>query len=178
MTRNVRRLGLVVVLVLLGAAVVVFRPRGAAVAGDSSESAGRVTEGPVDAVVEDLELARLDAGAAARPVARRNPFRFGVPRAEVPERRTAQVTQAQSPSPGPAVPPPPPPIPLRFIGFVEEAGATPRIAVMSDGRGNVFDAKEGDIIEGRYRVLRVGTDSADLVYLDGRGRQTIRLSGQ
>ena len=38
--------------------------------------------------------------------------------------------------------------------------------------------KEGDIIEGRYRVLRVGTDSIDLVYADGRGRQTIRLSGQ
>ena len=50
--------------------------------------------------------------------------------------------------------------------------------ILSDGRGNVFDGKEGDIIEGRYRLLRVGTDAAELVYLDGRGRQTIRLSGQ
>ena len=40
------------------------------------------------------------------------------------------------------------------------------------------EIKEGDIIEGRYRVLRIGTDSADLIYVDGRGRQTIRLSGQ
>jgi hypothetical protein len=47
-----------------------------------------------------------------------------------------------------------------------------------DGRGNVFNAKEGDIIEGRYKVRRVGPDSAELEYLDGRGRQTIRLSGQ
>ena len=30
----------------------------------------------------------------------------------------------------------------------------------------------------RYRVLRVGADSLDLAYADGRGRQTIRLSGQ
>jgi hypothetical protein len=50
--------------------------------------------------------------------------------------------------------------------------------VLSDGRGNVFNGKEGDVIEGRYRLLRVGNDSADLIYLDGRGRQTIRLSGQ
>jgi hypothetical protein len=49
---------------------------------------------------------------------------------------------------------------------------------MSDGRGNVFYGKEGDIIDGRYRVLRVGPDSADLSYTDGRGRQTLRMSGQ
>jgi hypothetical protein len=42
----------------------------------------------------------------------------------------------------------------------------------------VANAKEGDILEGRYRVLRVGTESAELVYLDGRGRQTIPLRGQ
>jgi hypothetical protein len=51
-------------------------------------------------------------------------------------------------------------------------------AILSDGRGNVFYGKEGDIIEGRYRVLRVGADTVELSYLDGRGRQTIRLSGQ
>jgi hypothetical protein len=53
-----------------------------------------------------------------------------------------------------------------------------RFAILSDGRGNVFHGKEGDIIEGRYRVLSVGTDTVDLSYLDGRGRQTLRLSGQ
>ena len=28
------------------------------------------------------------------------------------------------------------------------------------------------------RMLRVGTDSIEMAYVDGRGRQTIRLSGQ
>jgi hypothetical protein len=78
----------------------------------------------------------------------------------------------------PLPPPPPPPIPLRFIGFLQPRDAAGRVAVLSDGRGNVFNGKEGDVIEGRYRLLRVGNDSADLIYLDGRGRQTIRLSGQ
>ena len=38
--------------------------------------------------------------------------------------------------------------------------------------------KEGDIIDGRYRILKIGTESIELVYLDGRGKQTIRLTGQ
>jgi len=61
------------------------------------------------------------------------------------------------------------------IGVIEGQA---RVSIMSDGRGNVFYGKEGDIIDGRYRVLRVGPDSADLSYTDGRGRQTLRMSGQ
>jgi hypothetical protein len=77
----------------------------------------------------------------------------------------------------PAGPPPAPPIPLKFIGVLGAPGGA-QAASFSDGRGNVFQGREGDIIEGRYKVLRVGTDSVELAYLDGRGRQTIRLSGQ
>jgi hypothetical protein len=53
-----------------------------------------------------------------------------------------------------------------------------RVAVLSDGRGNVFNGREGDIIEGRYRLLKIGAESVELAYADGRGRQVIRLSGQ
>ena len=53
-----------------------------------------------------------------------------------------------------------------------------KLAILSDSRGGVFYGKEGDTIEGRYRVLRISPESADLAYIDGRGRQTIRLSGQ
>ena len=50
------------------------------------------------------------------------------------------------------------------------------MGITTPARDPVF--KSGDVIEGRYRLLRVGDNSADLIYLDGRGRQTIRLSGQ
>jgi hypothetical protein len=80
--------------------------------------------------------------------------------------------------PQPQGPPPPPPIPLRFIGLVDAPSQAGRVAILSDGRGNVFYGKEGDIIEGRYRLLRVGPDAAEISFTDGRGRQTIRLSGQ
>jgi hypothetical protein len=78
--------------------------------------------------------------------------------------------------PVPAGPPPPPPITLKFIGIVQKADGT-RIAVLSDGKRPI-SGKEGDEIEGRYRILKIGTESVDVSYIDGRGRQTIRLTGQ
>jgi hypothetical protein len=76
-----------------------------------------------------------------------------------------------------AAPPPPPPITLKFIGFVESDPSGKRIAFLSDGRGAPVSAKEGDTVLGQYRLLRVGPESIEMAYLDGRGRQTIRLSG-
>jgi hypothetical protein len=76
---------------------------------------------------------------------------------------------------GPPPPAPPPPIPYKFIGLVE--GQAKRIAVLSDGRSAPVYGREGDIIEGRYRVVRIGVESIEMEYIDGRGRQTIRLSG-
>jgi hypothetical protein len=64
---------------------------------------------------------------------------------------------------------------MKFIGVVTRQG-TSKIAVLSDGKF-VFHGREGDIIEGRYRVVRIGEESVQMEYLDGRGRQTIRLSG-
>ena len=78
--------------------------------------------------------------------------------------------------PVPVGPPPPPPIALKFIGLVEQAPSRLKLAVLSDGR-NVFYGKEGDTIEGRYRIERIGAESIDMAYIDGRGRQTLRLSG-
>ena len=78
---------------------------------------------------------------------------------------------------GPPPPPPLPPIPLKFIGIVESPSTRQKIAVLSDGRGTSFHGREGDIIEGRYRILRIGAESIEMAYLDGRGRQTIRLTG-
>jgi hypothetical protein len=76
----------------------------------------------------------------------------------------------------PTGPPPPPPIALKFIGVVERAPSQLKLAVLSDGR-NVFYGREGEVIEGRYRIERIGVESIEMSYVDGRGRQTLRLSG-
>ena len=78
---------------------------------------------------------------------------------------------------GPPPPPPLPPIPLKFIGIVEAPTHGEKIAVLSDGRNAPFYGTEGAIIEGRYRILKIGAESIELAYADGRGRQTIRLTG-
>jgi len=120
----------------------------------------------------ELEAERPKPGAAVR-----NLFRFKVkppppvpaPIAVAPPKATTGVPQG---------PPPPPPIPLKFIGFVADpTGQSPKIAVLSDSAGHVFQGTEGNIIEGRYRILRIGAESIEMAYIDGTGRRTIRLTG-
>jgi hypothetical protein len=132
--------------------------------------------------VADVKLELLTDRRSELAEAERNPFRFQ-PRPAPP--RVAPSPVQPAPSGGdpsapvaPVGPPPPPPIALRFIGLLDAPAQSLRVAILSDGRGNVFYGKEGDIIEGRYRVLKVGADVAELAYVDGRGRQTIRLTGQ
>lgn len=79
----------------------------------------------------------------------------------------------------PPPPPPPPPIPpiaLKFIGVIDMPAGL-RVAVLSDGRGAPVYGHEGETVLGQYRILRIGVESVEMTYLDGRGRQTIRLSG-
>jgi hypothetical protein len=134
--------------------------------------------------VDPAELnVRLDALNTARPEpgdVERNPFRFQ-PKAPPPPPRSQRPPEPQEtfvPPPAPTGPPPPPPIPLRYVGLLGGPTQPDRVAVLSDARGNPFYGKEGDIIEGRYRVLRIAPDSVDVAYADGRGRQTLRLSAQ
>jgi hypothetical protein len=77
---------------------------------------------------------------------------------------------------GPPPPPALPPIALKFIGVLETAN-TQKIAVLTDGRGAPLYGKEGDTVLGQYKILHIGVESIEMAYLDGRGRQTIRLSG-
>ena len=122
-----------------------------------------------------VEPVALDALKLSRPEpvgAARNPFRFRPKPPSSPE-----PPRPSSEQPGtPAAPPPPVRIALKFIGVVDAPNAGP-LAILSDPRG-VYQGHEGDIIDGRYRILKIGVESIDLAYLDGRGRQTIRLTGQ
>jgi hypothetical protein len=79
--------------------------------------------------------------------------------------------------PPPPGPPPLPPIPLKFTGVVERASGV-RWAVLVDGKGGVMYGKDGDIVDGRYTIVKIGTESIEMTYTDGRGRQVIRLTGQ
>jgi hypothetical protein len=157
--------------------------------GDSAPAPARQGAGPAAAPgavpVADVKLELLDRTRPELEEAKRNLFRFQPrpapaaapgPRAQAPVAAPV-VPRVMVPS-GPTPPPPPPPIPVRFIGLVDAPSQVGRLAILADGRGTVFTVKEGDIIEGRYKVLKLSLDAVELSYIDGRGRQTIRLSGQ
>ena len=66
-------------------------------------------------------------------------------------------------------------IQLKFIGTLD-AESLGRVAVLSDGQF-VFHGRTGEVIEGRYRIVRIGVESIELETVDGTRRQTIRLTG-
>lgn len=182
MTARTRKQLLVLAALVLAIVLIVYAQSDngqAERSGQPSNSTGRgVSAERVEAPVVDLKLDRLTARREDPGEPERNPFRFRPappPPAPRVEARPAPRPEAFLPPP-PAGPPPPPPIPLKYFGTAVVQGT--RIGYFTDARGHIIPGKEGDIIEGRYRVLRVSERSADLQYLDGRGRQTIGLSGQ
>lgn len=146
-------------------------PRGAAPTGSSGEKASgqSAPEVHLDALGEDRP----------KPVgAERNLFRFK-PKPPPPPPPTPPAPVVLPP-PTPVVPsgpPPPPPITLKFIGIMDQGEGKPKVAILTDGVGPPLLGVEGQTVAGRYRILRIGAESIEMAYLDGRGRQTIRLSG-
>jgi hypothetical protein len=127
--------------------------------------------------LDALDGDRPKPGSAERDLFRFKPKEPPPPPAAPPPPVQPIVPVAATPT-GPPPPPPVPPITLKFIGVMEVPMQGSRIAVLTDGRGAPFYGKEGEIVEGRYRILKIGVESIDIAYSDGRGRQTIRLTGQ
>lgn len=133
-----------------------------------------------DARIDPKELkVRLEALEASRPEegsTDRNPFRFQ-PKAPPAPPPSAFKPAPPNPEPeGPPPPPPIPPIPLKYMGSVEKPGGV-KIAALSDCRAATFAAAEGETVDGRYRVVKIGIESLVIEYVDGKGRQTLRREG-
>ena len=80
-------------------------------------------------------------------------------------------------APPPVTPPVPqvPPITVKFIGVVSRKDVG-KVAILSDGK-NVYYGREGEIVDGRWRIVSIGEESLQIEYVDGRGRQTVRMTG-
>jgi hypothetical protein len=178
-------------LVALAAAVlllVVWWTSGKSAAPAAVASKPRVAAKPgtPPAATADLDV-RLEELKNPRPASgggNRNPFRFYTPPPAPPPAATAKPVRSPLPQPEgpppPTGPPPPPPIPLKYIGLMEGVPGVPgpgKVAAFSDCR-TTMRAREGEIIAGQYRLVRIGVESVVLEYVDGRGRTTVRMSGQ
>jgi hypothetical protein len=174
-------------LIALGAAVVALvafwmwpAPSGAPAVAASTQAraAQRRAEeqgNPLDLDVrlESLNTARPEAGTVERNLFRFEAVRLPPAPAEGGGRRESRPEPVAPPPPPPG-PPPPPPIPLKFIGIVEKQGL--KVAALSDCRMTFFGS-EGQIIDGRYRLVRIGVESMVIERLEGGTQTTVRLEG-
>jgi hypothetical protein len=143
-------------------------------------ASGRVAKNVDNVQPGDLEV-HLNALKEQKPAADssdRNPFRFYVkpPPPPPPPPKVASTTTTTI-DPANVPPAPPPPITLKYIGLLEGVPDLGNVAVFSDCRVTMR-AREGEIIAGQYRLVKIGKESVVLEYADGRGRTTIRMSGQ
>lgn len=151
-------------------------PTAARVRSGSSRPAG--AESQAGSAVAPVKLQSLSETRDQPGGERRNPFRFQ-PKAAPPPPKPVGVAPPVTdfkPAPPPG-PPPLPPIPLKFLGVVERENGV-KWAVLSDGKNAPVFGKDGDIVDGRYQIVKIGTESVEMTYADGRGRTVIRLTGQ
>lgn len=135
--------------------------------------------GPVDPV----KLAELTASAARQEPggAGRNPFRFQPKVVAPPPSPIRPAPPIQAPT-APVITGPPSqqqaPIGLKFVGILQRASGV-KWAVLTDGKSPTpMYGKDGDIIDGRYLIVKIGAESIEMSRTDGTGRQVIRLTGQ
>ena len=81
---------------------------------------------------------------------------------------------AQEAAKGPPQPPPPPPINLKFFGFASKPGE-PKKVFLSKGE-DVFIAREGEIVDRRYKVVHIAPTSVEIEDVLNNNRQSIPLT--
>ena len=152
-------------------------------AGAPAAATGATPQPRSEKGVTEVDLKALQATRPEPEASTRDPFRFKPrsappPSAAIIKQQQQEAAEAAKAAAGPTEPPPPPRIPLKYIGEMADPIAPGRrVAILSDTRG-VYYGREGEVVEGRYRIVRIGVESIELSYLDGRGRQTIRQTGQ
>jgi hypothetical protein len=92
--------------------------------------------------------------------------------ANIPKPRGNGTAVAKTFTPPPV--PPPPPITLKFFGFANRPGDTKKV-FLSQGE-DIFIAAEGDIVDRRYRVLRISPTAVDVEDVLNNNRQSLPLT--
>jgi hypothetical protein len=94
----------------------------------------------------------------------------------VPKPVTVADTKPAEP-PKPPPPPPPPPIPLKFYGYSGALRSTVRRAFFLDGE-DIVQAGENETIRNRYKILRIGVNSAVVEDTVAKNQQTLQLADE
>jgi hypothetical protein len=93
-----------------------------------------------------------------------------IPKPVAPAIKPSTPVNAQPTVP---VPPPPPPIDLKFFGFASTEGV--KRVFLSRG-DDVFVASEGDIVNRRYKIVKINSNNIEVLDVLNNNRQTIPLT--
>ncbi len=109
------------------------------------------------------------------PGAGRNLFRYGVralppPPPPPPPPPTPQVVQGPPPQP-----PGPPPIELQLKGVIKRPEGSTIVVLRDPKTDALLRGVEGEVLDGKYKILKVGETSVIVSYVDGTGQRTIRI---
>lgn len=93
---------------------------------------------------------------------------------DIPEPTKEVIKSTPAPAPVPSGPPPPPPIDIKFIGFASKAGQPKQIFLMQNE--DVFVAREGEIVNRRYKVVKINPNSVEIEDVLNNNHQSIPLT--
>lgn len=102
----------------------------------------------------------------------RNIFSSQAPPPEIPQPVASVATDKQNPN-TPPPPPPPPPSGLKFYGYAGPRNGGKKVFLIKGE--DIFLAKEGDIVDRRYKIVRVGTTSVEVEDVLTNHTETIPL---
>ncbi|MEZ5319637.1 MAG: hypothetical protein R2752_19710 [Vicinamibacterales bacterium] len=148
---------------------------------------------PSGVLPEQVKLGELEP-VPVEPSGDRNLFRFGMKPAPPPPPRQELPPPVSTPPPTP-VPTGPPAIPLKAVGRyvvpfpvgivkdpvtgrdVQAVENRPVVTLKDPATGRIIQAYEGMIVDGKYKVLKIGLQSVEMSYLDGSGYRRIPIGG-
>jgi hypothetical protein len=99
------------------------------------------------------------------------------PQPIIPKPLTAAELQAAEAKKGPPQPPPPPPIPLKFYGYSGAQRSNVRRAFFLSGE-DIVQAGENEILLNRYKIIRIGVNSAVVEDTVAKNQQTLPLADE
>jgi hypothetical protein len=87
----------------------------------------------------------------------------------------AEIAQQKPPRTVPQGAAPPPPIPLKFYGWASKPGETRSVFLSANG-SDIFVAREGEIIDRRYKIVRIQPNNVEVEDVLTNFHQTLPLT--
>jgi hypothetical protein len=66
-------------------------------------------------------------------------------------------------------------VPLQLVALATLPGNVRTATLRDTGTSTLVIGQEGQVLDGRYRLVKIGLESVIVSYLDGSGRRTLAL---